>query len=878
VAVRYPRVLSLCSGVGGLDLGVSLATGGRTVCYVEREAFAASVLVGRMAASALDPAPVWDDLKTFGGVPWRGAVDLVCAGFPCFTAGTSILTEAGYRPIEQVAVGDRVLSHRGGWCAVRAVGSRGTQPVRRIRAVGTLPVTVTNEHPFLARRCLGARCFDPPAWVAAEDLTTDHFVAQVLPAVEPDVERAGEFGCNLDFWWLVGRYLADGWIVDRRSRSKPESSCCTSGRVVVCANHEKAQELRERIARAGFHAVEVREHSIVKFHIVKRRLWGFLRNFGRYAHGKFLPGWVFSLDRVRADALVTGYLTGDGCPAKRGWRASTVSKELALGIVLLLQRARGIVVSVRPSTNKRPGWSIDGRVGVERTNYIIDVPQRNRCSFVDTQGVGWRRIRYNRSVEGPGEVVYNLSVVGDESYVADGIVVHNCQPASGAGKRRGTADERWLWPDVLRVIRETDPRTVFLENVSGLLTVNHGAAFAEVVRDLDRASYRVAWVTLRASDVGAPHRRARVFILAHRGPPPLAVLQGSDEDVVMTFPPGPADGEAWQTVLEASPRLVPAVVGVSAPPSLRIDRLRAAGNGVVPLQAAWAYRLLALFDRLPRREVAADAKWPSAGLLRSGGVWAVDPGAVSGPAAARQWPTPRASEKEQYNTHHQPSCTDGRGHGRDLSATACQWPTPMAGDAHLSSNPAAAQSRLDEGKKTLSRVVEAGQWPTPKTPTGGPEARSSRAARGSGGEDLAARVQAWATPTEGDSRASGSRCSGTDSAAHPGTSLTDQVLRGKGWPTPAARDYRSPNARPYQERGGGSKGEQLPNFVAHSEFGHVEESPKRRLNPLFVEWLMGWPIGWTDPFAEVDASAWRRTQEILLAEMVEAWSTTDGSR
>ena len=52
-------------------------------------------------------------------------------------------------------------------------------------------------------------------------------------------------------------------------------------------------------------------------------------------------------------------------------------------------------------------------------------------------------------------------------------------------------------------------------------------------------------------------------------------------------------------------------------------------------------------------------------------------------------------------------------------------------------------------------------------------------------------------------------------------------------PTPAARDWRHPNAKTYQERGGGTKGEQLPNFVGGS------------LNPTWVEWLMGWPIGWT---------------------------------
>lgn len=85
VAVRPVHGLALCAGGAGLELGVRLALGARyrTVAHVERDPFAAAVLVARMADEALDPAPVWDDLCTFDGRPWRGVVDLVTAGFPC---------------------------------------------------------------------------------------------------------------------------------------------------------------------------------------------------------------------------------------------------------------------------------------------------------------------------------------------------------------------------------------------------------------------------------------------------------------------------------------------------------------------------------------------------------------------------------------------------------------------------------------------------------------------------------------------------------------------------------------------------------------------------------------------------------------------------
>lgn len=82
------HTLSLCSGVGMLDLGLRagfehLGIVARTVCYVEREAFAASQLVALMEAECLDEAPVWSDITTFDGRPWRGVVDCIVAGLPC---------------------------------------------------------------------------------------------------------------------------------------------------------------------------------------------------------------------------------------------------------------------------------------------------------------------------------------------------------------------------------------------------------------------------------------------------------------------------------------------------------------------------------------------------------------------------------------------------------------------------------------------------------------------------------------------------------------------------------------------------------------------------------------------------------------------------
>lgn len=93
-------MLELCAGYGGFSLGLRISgVPTRTVCMVEREAHVAALLVAQMAAGLLDPCPVWDDLCQFDARPWRGAVDLVTAGFPCqpFSVAGKRLGEADDR-------------------------------------------------------------------------------------------------------------------------------------------------------------------------------------------------------------------------------------------------------------------------------------------------------------------------------------------------------------------------------------------------------------------------------------------------------------------------------------------------------------------------------------------------------------------------------------------------------------------------------------------------------------------------------------------------------------------------------------------------------------------------------------------------------------
>src|SRR5699024_12566823 len=91
-----------------------------------------------------------------------------------------------------------------------------------------------------------------------------------------------------------------------------------------------------------------------------------------------------------------------------------------------------------------------------------------------------------------------------------------CQPVAVAGRRAGTADERWLFDDITNAVQAmvAPPRLLVSETVAGLLTADGGDAMARVVEGLATLGCVGTYRVLRASDVGAPHRRERVFIVA----------------------------------------------------------------------------------------------------------------------------------------------------------------------------------------------------------------------------------------------------------------------------------------------------------------------------------------------------------------------------
>ena len=107
------------------------------------------------------------------------------------------------------------------------------------------------------------------------------------------------------------------------------------------------------------------------------------------------------------------------------------------------------------------------------------------------------------------------NVKGDR-YAADIITGgFPCQPFSVAGKRRGTDDDRYLWDETIRIIRECKPRWFIGENVEGIINIQEGMVLRQVQDDLEKEGFQVQCLVIPASGIGAWHQRKRVWIIAH---------------------------------------------------------------------------------------------------------------------------------------------------------------------------------------------------------------------------------------------------------------------------------------------------------------------------------------------------------------------------
>lgn len=471
------RIGSLCSGYGGIDLAVENYFGATTAWHCEWEDAPSKILAhhwnipNHRDLTAVD----WDTVEP---------VDILTGGYPCFTEDALVLTRDGYRSIAEVRVGDMVLTHRKRWRRVTALMSKQADSTVVVSAQGTPAVRCTLDHPWWTQE---------GEWVAAENLRGRRVVQAVPTPEKPSLTP--------ELLWVLGRHLADGYIQSRADRS-------TGGRVTITCAHEETEEVLAGLHAAGLHGYVHRERTATKVAVTRNELYELALMCGRGAALKHVPGWLIAqLDAPRAEALLSGYLSGDGYRDNKAnaWTATSISKALVHSMALVAQVARNVVCSIRLNPVP-PTTVIEGRTVNQRPFWKLTVPDRNRSGRIE-DGYAYKLCRKVEPAD--AAAVYNIAVDEDESYVVDNAVVHNCQPFSAAGQRKGADDERHLWPHVREAIRHLRPRIALLENVAG----HRSLGFDRVLGDCAEDGLSVRWVSLRASDIGAPHGRERLFFV-----------------------------------------------------------------------------------------------------------------------------------------------------------------------------------------------------------------------------------------------------------------------------------------------------------------------------------------------------------------------------
>lgn len=398
----------------------------------------------------------------------------------CFPGETTVVCEDGVRPISSIVVGDRVLTHMGRYMDVVSTSRRLSDATLTISGHGHPCMITTPEHPFLTRKDIrnGSMCisgFEAPEWTPASEIKGLYWSSPCsfpeLPIPEMGHNRlvTKRIPFSTGLMWIVGRWLGDGWT----SKS--------SSHVEICCSNDEVGEITSVAESIGLsYGVSTKvSTSVVKF---SRRFFAkwLNDNFGKYAHGKTIPSWVLGMRDDWRQSLLDGYLSADGhFPTGNNapeWECCTVSRSLAFGIKMLAQslgyhtsvfheeRSASVLFGGR-MVNQRNRW---------RVKAIRSFKRWPKSKIVD--GHMLSRVRGMKD-SGPMEV-FNITVADDSSYVADGLIVHNCGHFHRISEHSETTLSRkqiGTWST--GCLSELSPR--YMPNNKW----QHGAAYIEVEKD-----------------------------------------------------------------------------------------------------------------------------------------------------------------------------------------------------------------------------------------------------------------------------------------------------------------------------------------------------------------------------------------------------------
>jgi hypothetical protein len=342
----------------------------------------------------------------------------------CVVADQLVLTDLGYKRADEVVVGDLVLTHEGRYLPVTEI-HEDINDCYEVRGQSSFPLTVSCDHRFYGAENQAApkqkRDFLPLGWHDVEFLT-QHQVYWASPTQFPElpIPELPGFTDLITNYWLVGRWLADGYL----SRDKANNE---GRKVHWVAPAKKVRGITDALSGCdrAIRVVERDHSSAVAVEVAWADLHRWLaEHFGEHADGKKIPAWLLGAPSRIRGAVLDGYMRGDGWfnPKRKRWEVATTSKVLAVGIQMLAQ-SLGYTVncsSVQPKVTQIKSVDLKAE---PKTSWRLQIGYSHPIEM-DGHLVG-----KVKSVEPVGEQkVYNIVVDGDHSYLTGSIMSHNIHP------------------------------------------------------------------------------------------------------------------------------------------------------------------------------------------------------------------------------------------------------------------------------------------------------------------------------------------------------------------------------------------------------------------------------------------------------------------
>lgn len=459
--------------------------------------------------------------------------DLFTYSFPCFVKDTLILTNKGYKNIQSVTRGDKVLTHKNRFCDVATPMKRKYKGILYdIDAMASGNIVCTENHPFLVRRKFRHydhgrqnRIFGNPEWVKSKHLDKSCYLGYAINQVREMPKWDGVidnrwghgrisnrlsslFG-NRYFWYLMGRYVGDGW----------KKNSDTGSGIIICCSDRNKQKLLNAITHIGFKYTISDERTVCKVIISSNELNKFVDRYGYYAYGKRIDVETMNLPVDMLRGFLDGIMDSDGYVDGKGLRkVSSVSRVLVYGLGQCIAKAYHRPFSIY-KTKRNKVVTIEGRECNQRDTYTITFKihddKQDKAFYED--GYIWFPIRSITCKEDECHV-YNMSIESDESYTANGCIVHNCTDISSAGRQGGLSEgsgtrSSLLW-ECRKAIHEKRPKYLLMENVKALLSDKFRGDIMRWHDELSRLGYSSFIKVLNAKDYGVPQNRERVFMVS----------------------------------------------------------------------------------------------------------------------------------------------------------------------------------------------------------------------------------------------------------------------------------------------------------------------------------------------------------------------------